>query len=51
MAGVDGAAIVLVQRDEDGNIIKVFTRIAGQNITAGVWYTVSEAGELEVVQS
>jgi hypothetical protein len=51
MAGVDGAAIVLLQRDEDGNIIKVLTGIAGKDIAAGVWYTVSESGELVESQS
>ncbi len=51
MAGIDGAAIVLVQRNDDGDIIKVLTGIAGQNIAAGAWYTVSDAGELVEAQS
>ena len=43
----EGSAIVLCHYDDDGNLIKVFSGIAGKDsIKPDTWYALDDSGEL-----
>jgi len=43
---IDGGAIVLVHRDNDGHILHILASKVGENgVKAGVWYTLDATGE------
>ena len=46
--GIDGSALFLVERDEDGKILNVWAGIAGQNdVLADTWYVLKNGQPIE----
>ena len=47
----EGSAIVLVNRDEDGEIRHIRCAIAGKEVKADTWYILNDAGEFEGMEN